>query len=135
MITMDKQKIILYAAIFGLFFNVTLNLFLIPSFGYLGAAVATIAVELMVFLLLSVCMYRVIQDITGWVLVGKSILSLLIPVLVVAWLFPGGLLYLKIVLINLCFLVLLYFLGVFEQEELETVSNLLFLRKRLFGLK
>jgi O-antigen/teichoic acid export membrane protein len=45
MISMDKQRVILSLAIFGLFLNVILNIFLIQKYGYLGAAFATVAVE------------------------------------------------------------------------------------------
>jgi O-antigen/teichoic acid export membrane protein len=41
----DRQKLFAYVALSGLVINLTLNLVLIPRWGYLGAATATVATE------------------------------------------------------------------------------------------
>ena len=52
MISMNRQKVILYLTIFGLSMNVAMNLVLIPQIGFLGAASTTVFVEAFLFSLL-----------------------------------------------------------------------------------
>jgi O-antigen/teichoic acid export membrane protein len=54
LMSMDKQKIIMYVGIFALIFKVIFNLFIIPLYGYEGAAVATVCGEAMIFFLNSI---------------------------------------------------------------------------------
>lgn len=57
-IAMDRQALLLKIALFGLAANVALNLVVIPRYGYVGAAVTTIAVEALVCAALTVSSYR-----------------------------------------------------------------------------
>ena len=51
MIALDKQKIYMYYTIYASILNITVNFFLIPIYGALGAVVATIITEFFVFLI------------------------------------------------------------------------------------
>lgn len=50
--SIDKQKLFTFTAGFGALLNVALNLILIPMYSYIGAAVATVATELLNFVFL-----------------------------------------------------------------------------------
>lgn len=76
MISIDKQKILVSVAIFGLVLNVALNYLAIQSYGYVGAAVVTVIVEALVFMALS---YYIIS-----VSVGSSLILQLMKV-VACW--------------------------------------------------
>jgi O-antigen/teichoic acid export membrane protein len=58
LIAMDGQRLLLRVALFGLAVNVAANAIVIPRFGYLGAAVTTVAVEAVVFGVLSFIVFR-----------------------------------------------------------------------------
>ena len=51
MIALDKQKIYMYYTIYASILNIAINYFLIPTYGALGAVIATIITELFVFLI------------------------------------------------------------------------------------
>ena len=80
MISIDRQKVLVSVAIFGLLLNVTLNYFAIRAYGYVGAAVITVIVEALVFLVLS---HYIINA-----AVGSSLIFQLLKV-IVCWLLPA----------------------------------------------
>jgi O-antigen/teichoic acid export membrane protein len=51
LISIHMQKLVFWATVTGMLFNLGANLILIPRFGYLGAAYITLATEIIVFLL------------------------------------------------------------------------------------
>jgi O-antigen/teichoic acid export membrane protein len=62
LIAIDRQRLVLVAAGAGLAANVGLNLVLIPAWGFHGAAVATVAVEGLVFGLLVTSFWRLARQ-------------------------------------------------------------------------
>lgn len=62
LIAMDRQKLVLCAALIGLGLNVALNLWLIPRFGYVGAAAATVAAGAVVTSLLVFWIFRITRE-------------------------------------------------------------------------
>lgn len=58
LIAMDRQKLLFYAALLGLLTNAALNAAAIPLYGFLAAAVVTVAVEALVCVGLSVIVHR-----------------------------------------------------------------------------
>jgi len=79
MISIDKQKILVSIALFGLILNVLLNYIVIQRYGYVGAAVVTVIVEALVFLMLS---YYIIS-----ICVESSLILQLLKV-TACWLIP-----------------------------------------------
>ena len=63
LISLDKQHLNAYNALFCVVLNIGLNLFLIPQWGYLGAAMATVITQMVFFgvgfWLISKCFYRI----------------------------------------------------------------------------
>jgi O-antigen/teichoic acid export membrane protein len=130
MITMDKQKIVLYLAVLSLIFNIILNLYLIPKYSYIGAALATVIVEFFLFLSLLIYTQKIGIKILWWKLIGKPPSALLISVLIFWVLSPLNIVYLRLFLVNICFITLLFFMRIFDKEELSELYNLRFsLRK------
>ena len=126
LISMNRQKIVLYLALSGLILNIALNLYLIPKYSYIGAAFATIIVEFLIFVSLLVYTHKVDVKILWWRLIGKPLTALLISALVFWSLFPLNIVYLRLVPVNLCLIALLFFMHVFDKEELELFYNLRF---------
>jgi len=124
MITADQQRMILYLAGCGLLVNVGLNVLLIPEYGYVGAAAATVIVEVMVCVLLFVYMHRLVGQIGLLNVLARPVICVLVPVLFIL-LFPVDLVYVKIGIINVSFVVLLYLTRVFDAEEMRAISGVL----------
>ena len=51
LISIQLQKLVFWATMTGMLFNLGANLILIPQFGYIGAAYITLATEIIVFLI------------------------------------------------------------------------------------
>jgi len=126
LISMNRQKIVLYLAVSGLILNIALNLYLIPKYSYIGAAFATIVVEFLIFVSLLIYTNKVDVKILWWKLIGKPLTALLISGLVFWSLFPLNIVYLRLLPVNLCLIALLFFMHVFDKEELELFYNLRF---------
>lgn len=80
MISINRQKVLVSVAVFGLVLNVALNYIVIQSYGYVGAAVVTVIVEALVFMALS---YYIIS-----ISVGSSLILQLLKV-TACWLLPA----------------------------------------------
>jgi len=124
LISMNKQKIVLYLAVMGLILNIALNLYLIPKYSYIGAAFATIIVEFFIFVSLLIYTHKVDVKILWWKLIGKPLTALLISGLVFWALFPLNIVYLRLLPVNLCLIALLFFMRVLDREELAILYNL-----------
>lgn len=48
-ISIDRQKLLMYASMIGLGINIIVNIFLIPRFGFIGAAISTLVGETVIF--------------------------------------------------------------------------------------
>lgn len=124
LISMNRQKVVLYLAVMGLILNIALNLYLIPKYSYIGAAFATITVEFIIFISLLVYTHKVDVKILWWKLIGKPLSALFISALVFLSLFPLNIVYLRLIPVNLCLIALLFFMQVFDKEELAIFYNL-----------
>ena len=80
MISINRQKVLVSIAVFGLVLNVALNYIVIQSYGYVGAAVVTVIVEALVFMVLS---YYIIS-----ISVGSGLILQLLKV-IACWLVPA----------------------------------------------
>ena len=126
MITMDKQKIVLYLAICGLILNILVNLYLIPKYSYVGAAFATVFVEGLVFICLLLYAQWIGIKIMWWRLIGKPITASLLAILIFWIILPLKFIYVQLLFVNVCFITLLFLMRVFDKEELALFSNLRF---------
>jgi O-antigen/teichoic acid export membrane protein len=117
MISTDRQKALVTIAILGLLLNVMLNYVAIQVYGYVGAAVVTVIVEALVFVLLS---YYIISA-----SVGASLIYQLLKV-IVCWLLPAIPVmlisfdisnYIRALLWSFCFIVLLRLTRAINDKE------------------
>jgi O-antigen/teichoic acid export membrane protein len=65
LIAIDRQRLVLVVAAAGLAANIVANLLLIPRWGLLGAAVATVSVEGLVFVILVTAFWRLARRAAG----------------------------------------------------------------------
>lgn len=121
--SIDKQKVVMYVGVTGLIVNILLNLLLIPRYGVKGAAVTTVASELMVFSIYCFYLYRSSFKISIW----KSSLKPLFASLIVGgliWKFNSLPLILLLFLGLALYLFSLFCFRVFDSEERNLVCGL-----------
>ena len=128
MISIDRQKIILYISLLGLGVNVLMNALLIPRYGHVGAAIATVAVEAMVCLVLCGVFHHLVLEVKWWkfwikpVSVGLGVLS------VIVWAMNFHSIYLQLLLMNSMLVGLWYVFKVFDREEIQMVKEMILRR-------
>jgi len=123
LMSVDKQKIIMYVGLISLIFKVLLNLWAIPAYGYEGAAVATVCGEGMIFLLNSVYLrfhhlkVPVIKISFRPIIIGGIIASGFYFGLTYIPLIPLG------IILGISYLLFLFLLKIFDQEEIAGFKN------------
>jgi O-antigen/teichoic acid export membrane protein len=122
LISIHQQKQVLKVAVLGLTFNILFNLFLIPRYGYVGASIATISSELIVLILLYLYVKTTEIQTQFYPTFGKPFLAMVVPVILV-YIMPFEInLYLRIVVINILFIVLLFIFNVMNLKEFQFIS-------------
>lgn len=123
LISVDKQKIIMFIGVIGLTFKIILNLFAIPEYGYEGAAMATVCGEALIFLLST--LYLAIHHIKIPVL-KVSFRPLLVAVTLYS-LFHYGLQYVALIplsiLLAVVYVGLLFLFRIFDAEEISGLKE------------
>jgi O-antigen/teichoic acid export membrane protein len=128
LITMNKQKIALYISLFGLGINILINFSIIPIYGYIGAGLATVSSEFVMFITLVVFMNMKNFRMPMLNLFIKPILAVAFPVMMINEYMPFLSVYFRVLLINVCFLILLCIFKVFSKDEKDIVLSLLKLK-------
>lgn len=123
LISIDKQKIIMYVGLIALISKVILNLIIIPRYGYEGAAAATVFGEAMIFVLstLYLAWHRIKIPV-----VRISIKPLLISGILIAA-FHFGTEYLSLIPLGIIlvfvYIGLLFALKTFDKEEIDGLKE------------
>ena len=121
-LSVDKQKQRLYSQAITAILNIILNLILIPAYGYIGAAVATVITE---FFLFAAYFHIVIKDfgaIKDILILGKPVVAAVIS----SVFFLTNLnLFLKITAMILAYSVLLIMLRIFKKEDWHIFRRIL----------
>jgi O-antigen/teichoic acid export membrane protein len=122
LITIHQQKQVLKIAVVGLGFNVLLNLFLIPRYGYVGASLGTISGELLVLILLYLYSNTTEVKMPIYSTFAQPIFALALPI-ALFYIIPFEVnLYLKIAIINTLFMVLLFVFKVINLKDFKFIS-------------
>jgi O-antigen/teichoic acid export membrane protein len=109
LISADRQNLVFHVAVAGLIMNVLLNAVLIPSFGYIGAAVATVLIEGVVFMILARQFLSQLTADRSGPFVGLALLAA-IGLGALAWVdIPPGKVYLVAGAANIVLLLVFYF--------------------------
>ena len=122
-----KTKLIGLTWIIAALINLILNLFFIPIFGILGAAIATLIAYTIPFIILAHYSFKFIKLNLNYVFIIKIILAS-IPIIFVYFFWePNGIIsILSFVLVSIIlYLTFVLFLQVFNKEELSFIKNLL----------
>ena len=124
MIAVDKQKMIFVFAIIGLIANVIMNIFLIQKYGFVGAALATVAAEALVFCLLIKITSNYQARRFWWKAFMKPLIAALIPLAIIeAAMFTNHPLA-KAIVFNIAFVILLAALRFFDDDERRFLGDL-----------
>ncbi len=130
LISINKQKKILYFGFIGLLLNIILNLILIPRFTYEGAAVATVLAEALMFLCAIVYLYRHYVRIPLMNVIVKPVLAT--GIIAVIFLTIHISTILLILLSTVFYCLMIYLLKVFDKQELRKFMDSLI---TMFGSK
>lgn len=77
-IAADKQKVLVLPYLIATIFNVVANFIVIPIYSYTGAAITTIATEVIVLVWVGIIVYKTLQLAPSFVVFGKSLLSAMV---------------------------------------------------------
>jgi O-antigen/teichoic acid export membrane protein len=126
LLMMDREKVILWFALVGLLLNVGVNLLVIPSYGYLGAAAVTVGVEFLVFILFCSYLQKVVY-LGLWplllrigVLLGCSLLLLKY----FATLGDSDMIIIKLLCLNTFVIAGTYILGIVGKDEIIQAAGM-----------
>jgi O-antigen/teichoic acid export membrane protein len=122
----DKEKVFVSIVVFGAVFNVTANLLLIPAFSYLGASIATVATEGIVFIVSLFFVSLHLKKIAIHRVVYRPVLSAALMGLI-AWLLREANIAVLIPLSAIVYAAALFLLRSFDQKELVLLGS--FFRK------
>lgn len=125
MISIDMQKIVLYISLFGLTMNVVVNLILIPLYGYIGAAIATVVTEgLICVIFCGIIHHNVIKIHWLNILLKPMLAGVLSLATVLAITKDSGLLF-NIIILNTSVMLLLVIFRVFNKKETDALFGLI----------
>ena len=132
LIAMDKQSAILKIAIAGLVVNVAANWVLIPRLGSVGAALATVGVELLVFVFLFACFRKYLAMRTPWIeLSGKFAVATSVSLALALLIVTSEQLFVRILVLNLAFIIMVGVVRLVDSDELPSLSWFSNARRRM----
>jgi len=122
-----KTKIIGIIWIFAAILNAILNFSLIPYYGILGSAIATLAAYTLSFVVTMIYSLKYFKINFDLLFIGKCIIASIIMSLIIINFYPTGIINLLIVIIVsfLVYFVLLILLKGFKKEEINFIRNIL----------
>jgi len=120
MISIDRQAVILKITLLGLAMNVLFNMVLIPRYGYIGAAIATISVEGIVCIIMCVALHRVVAKVHWWKVWFKPVIG---GVLALASTMAVTGIYLQLLVLNGVFVLLLLLTGIIGKQEISALTR------------
>ncbi|MGP0593585.1 flippase [Nitrospira sp. T9] len=124
-IAMNCDKILLSIAVIGLLTNFFLNLLLISLYGYIGASIATVIANFIVFLCLLLFIHSRTHEIGILGTISKCVSIVVLCFALVKFFVPSHSLILSLVLMNSGILCLLYLSHFVTKHEIHLAANLL----------
>lgn len=125
MISIDMQKIVLYVSLFGLSMNVAFNLVLIPLYGYIGAAFATVAVEGLICIIMCGAIHYNVAKLRWWNIWLKPMLAAVLSLAVVLLITNNSGLLLNIIFLNTAVILMLVIFKVLNKKEADVLLGLI----------
>jgi O-antigen/teichoic acid export membrane protein len=123
MISMDRQKVVFQTTAIGLVLNVLLNLLLIPSIGYRGAALSTVIVEALLLVGLLGYLSRTGVKLETWRLFGMPSLAAAVSCIPAVVLLASQWV-LTLIVFNATFATMLFLLKVLGEREIGAALSL-----------
>jgi O-antigen/teichoic acid export membrane protein len=125
MIADNKQKMILVLAIIGLIASVIINIPLIQKYGYVDAALATVAAEALVFCLLVLIAAEYKDRTVWWKAFKKPLLAALMPLAMIEVFMLPNIPIARAVIFNVAFVLLLAVIWFFNDDERRFLRDLI----------
>jgi len=122
-----KTKIVGIIWVFAAILNITLNLIMIPYFGIIGAAIATLAAYTLAFVITLFYSLKYFKFDFDFPFIGKCMLSSFIMSLIIIKFYPTGVLSLLIVIAvsSIVYMGILILLKGFKKEEIDFIKTFL----------
>jgi O-antigen/teichoic acid export membrane protein len=117
LISVDKQKISLFTTIAGLIINILLNYWLIEYYGHIGAALATVIAEFLVFVVLIGYCIKYFVKISFTNIYMKPLCIYVFLVTMAKYFMVDMFIVLKMILVNAAALAALFLWGYLDAEE------------------
>lgn len=123
----EKTKVIGFMWILAAFVNVIFNILLLPFFGILGAAVATLISYFLVFIITIKYSFKFMKLNLDFVFILKSVFSSTIFSLIILFLYPNGILnvLIMIILSSIIYLGIMILIKGIKMEEIQFMRNIL----------
>jgi len=120
LISMNKQRVIVFLGLGGLVFKIAANLILIPFYGYNGSAIATVLAEFLIFTGATIYLYRHQLKLPVLNLAVKPVLASALIFIVFKYLNVISLLPL-IVLSAIIYVSAIFILRTFDRDEIQVI--------------
>ena len=121
-IAANQQKRLAKIYFVGMIFNVITNFIFIPKYSYFGAAVTTVATELLVTVLMLSVIYKTIKFIPSFQIFFKAFLASLLMVLALYYFSYLNIFFLIIIGV-VVYLPAIYFIGGISKEEIRKLTG------------
>lgn len=120
LISMNKQRVIMYLGLGGLVFKVIANLILIPHYGYNGSAVTTVIAEFLIFAGATIYLYKHQLKVPVLSLAVKPILASVLIFVVFKYLSAIPIVPL-VLLSGVIYIAAIFILKTFDRDEINVI--------------
>jgi O-antigen/teichoic acid export membrane protein len=126
LIVAKRTRLIFVLVSFSAMINLILNIFFIPVYGILAAAITTLIAYFILFLLTSYFSQKYIKFVVPYAFIGKSVFASLVMALILYWTNPAGIFYVGLMIlvgVGAYFGVLMLLKG-FGKEEVTFLKDI-----------
>jgi O-antigen/teichoic acid export membrane protein len=120
---MNRQNVLLKVTFLSMIFNISLNLVLIPTYSYMGAAVVTVATELFIFILCLIILSRTFSKVRLQEVFFKPIVASLIMLLFLLYFKTN--LFLEIAMGVIIYFVVLIAIRTFKDDDWDILRQIM----------
>ncbi len=121
-IAANKQKQLAQIYFVGMIFNIITNIIFIPKYSYFGAAITTVATELLVTALMIIVVYRALRFLPSFAILFKAVVASLLMASALYYFNYLNIFYL-LILGAVVYLPTIYFLGGISKKEIGKLMN------------
>jgi len=120
---MNRQNVLLKVTFLSMIINIALNLVLIPTYSYVGAAVVTVVTELFIFILCLFILSRTFSKVRLQDVFFKPVVASIIMLLFLLYFKTN--LFLEIALGALIYFVVLFAIRTFQDDDWDILRQIM----------